>query len=48
MHGLRMTHCKSAKDRTGMAVTLEQVSILETDHNLAAFEVGPALQCMRR
>ncbi|XP_022695372.1 type I inositol 3,4-bisphosphate 4-phosphatase-like isoform X1 [Varroa jacobsoni] len=47
MHGLRMTSCKSAKDRTGMSVTLEQVSILELDHNLAAHQVSHALQCMR-
>ncbi|OQR75732.1 type I inositol 3 [Tropilaelaps mercedesae] len=47
MHGLRMTSCKSAKDRTGMSATLEQVSILELDHNLAAHQVSPALQCMR-
>lgn len=47
MKGLRVTCCKSAKDRTGMGVTLEQARILSEDFDLAAAEFDRALDCMR-
>lgn len=46
--GLRVTCCKSAKDRTGMAVTLEQTNILTNDFDLATAEFHKSLLCMRR
>lgn len=47
MRGLRFTSCKSAKDRTGMAITLEQVNILSSEYHLAEHEYMRALDCMR-
>ncbi|XP_032785081.2 inositol polyphosphate-4-phosphatase type I A isoform X2 [Daphnia magna] len=47
MRGLRITCCKSAKDRTGMAVTLEQTNILLNDFDLATAEFHKSLLCMR-
>ncbi|XP_034942251.1 inositol polyphosphate-4-phosphatase type I A isoform X2 [Chelonus insularis] len=47
MKGLRFTSCKSAKDRTGMSITLEQVNILVTEYHLSENEFGRALDCMR-
>uniref|UniRef100_A0A8D8TYP2 phosphatidylinositol-3,4-bisphosphate 4-phosphatase n=1 Tax=Cacopsylla melanoneura TaxID=428564 RepID=A0A8D8TYP2_9HEMI len=47
MRGLRLTSCKSAKDRTGMSCTLEQVDILSTEYDLAEHEYQKALDCMR-
>ncbi|XP_034254490.1 inositol polyphosphate-4-phosphatase type I A isoform X2 [Thrips palmi] len=47
MQGLRFTSCKSAKDRTGMSVTLEQVNTLTHGYDLAETEVQRALDCMR-
>ncbi|KAJ1524750.1 hypothetical protein ONE63_009629 [Megalurothrips usitatus] len=47
MQGLRFTSCKSAKDRTGMSVTLEQVNTLIHSYDLAETEVQRALDCMR-
>ncbi|XP_049885220.1 type II inositol 3,4-bisphosphate 4-phosphatase isoform X2 [Pectinophora gossypiella] len=47
MKGLRFTSCKSAKDRTGMSVTLEQTTILSSDYHLAEHEKQKALDIMR-
>lgn len=47
MRGLRFTSCKSAKDRTGMCVTLEQGQILLQDFGLDSKEVPRAVACMR-
>ncbi len=46
--GLRFINCKSGKDRTGMAVTLEQVQILSREFDLAEHEYQRALDVMRR
>ena len=46
--GLRLTCCKSGKDRTGMAATLEQVSFLSREFDLADSEYQRALDTMRR
>jgi len=45
--GIRMTSCKSGKDRTGMAVTLEQVNLLSREFDLADTEYQRALDTFR-
>ncbi|XP_016949226.1 inositol polyphosphate-4-phosphatase type I A [Drosophila biarmipes] len=47
MDGLRFTSCKSAKDRTGMAVTLEQCRVLVREFQLPAKHVPYVLSTMR-
>uniref|UniRef100_A0A034W7Q7 phosphatidylinositol-3,4-bisphosphate 4-phosphatase n=1 Tax=Bactrocera dorsalis TaxID=27457 RepID=A0A034W7Q7_BACDO len=47
MSGLRFTSCKSAKDRTGMSVTLEQCRVLVQEFNLPAKSVPYVLSTMR-
>ncbi|XP_037814556.1 inositol polyphosphate-4-phosphatase type I A isoform X1 [Lucilia sericata] len=47
MSGLRFTSCKSAKDRTGMSVTLEQCRVLVQEFQLPAKSVPYVLNTMR-
>ncbi|RLN97948.1 hypothetical protein BBJ28_00008636 [Nothophytophthora sp. Chile5] len=45
--GGRVTVCKSAKDRTAMSVTLEQVRILQRHHDLPVHRVPATVSVMR-
>ncbi|CCI46295.1 unnamed protein product [Albugo candida] len=47
MGGGRVTVCKSAKDRTAMSVTLEQVRILHHHHGLPTYRMAATVSVMR-
>ncbi|PVD35201.1 hypothetical protein C0Q70_06482 [Pomacea canaliculata] len=47
LRGVRITTCKSGKDRTSMAVTLEFTQLLQKHHDLASHVFWQALDCFR-
>ena len=48
MNGIRVTNCKSGKDRTGVSVSLEQSLLLIRHHGLPVFMQQRILDDMRR
>ena len=48
LRGGRLTSCKSAKDRTGMAVTLEEACLLTQHHRLDPDCLMGVLNALRR
>ena len=47
MRGGRLTSCKSAKDRTSMAISLEQARLLLDQHGVAEAALESMLRSMR-
>lgn len=47
LDGMRVTSCKSAKDRTAMAVTLEQARVLQQEFNLPSTNLQIVLDVIR-
>lgn len=47
LNGLRVTSCKSAKDRTAMAVTLEQTRVLQQEFHLPSGNLQNVLDVIR-
>jgi len=48
LNGGRLTSCKSGKDRTSMSVTLEECSLLRTNHHLVSEAFSKTLDTLRR
>ena len=48
MFGIRVTNCKSGKDRTGVGVTLEECMILMRNHDLPREMMQLVLDDLRR
>ena len=47
-YGIRVTGCKSAKDRTSMGFTLEQGKLLVNNHNVCKRDLQEILNQFRR
>ena len=48
MYGIRVTNCKSGKDRTGVGVTLEECMLLLRNHDLPREMMQIVLDDLRR